>query len=316
MVLERGSNTARMRCQRRPCGAARRRWCASRSGGARSRRRPSRRRPRRAVPGGGARSRSWPAPPPPPRAPRPHARPRRSRPARSAGCARPAAASRHGAIFRLPRSTSKACGSPRARRPPGSSLRVPKRCTSLQQPRASTRCSASSRALTTSRPLAGTVRTRWWNWRLDGGQVGEDVGVVELQVVQDRGARPVVHELAALVEEGGVVLVGFDDEGAVPRWPSRAETPKFSGTPPTRKPGLQAGRFQHPGQHRGGGGLAVRAGHGQHMAALQHVLGQPLRAAGVGARRRRGWPPSARLPRVTTLPTTNRSGLRAICSAP
>jgi hypothetical protein len=41
--------------------------------------------------------------------------------------------------------------------------RAPKRCTSLQQPRCSTRCSASSRALTTRRPLDGTVRTRWWN---------------------------------------------------------------------------------------------------------------------------------------------------------
>mmetsp|Transcript_9625 Transcript_9625/g.22392 ORF Transcript_9625/g.22392 Transcript_9625/m.22392 type:complete len:266 (+) Transcript_9625:39-836(+) len=68
------------------------------------------------------------------------------------------------ASFRLPRSTSKAWGSPRARSMPASSFFAPKRCTSLQQPRASTRCSASSRALTTSRPLAGTVRTRWWNW--------------------------------------------------------------------------------------------------------------------------------------------------------
>jgi hypothetical protein len=47
---------------------------------------------------------------------------------------------------------------------------------------------------------------------LDGGQVVKDVGVVELQVVQDGRARAVVDELAALVEEGGVVLVGFDDE--------------------------------------------------------------------------------------------------------
>jgi hypothetical protein len=42
------------------------------------------------------------------------------------------------------------------------------------------------------------------------GQVVEDVGVVELQVVQDGRARAVVDELAALVEEGGVVFVGFD----------------------------------------------------------------------------------------------------------
>src|SRR6185369_543517 len=47
---------------------------------------------------------------------------------------------------------------------------------------------------------------------LDRGEVVEDVGVVELEVVEDRGARPVVDELAALVEEGGVVLVGLYHE--------------------------------------------------------------------------------------------------------
>ena len=47
---------------------------------------------------------------------------------------------------------------------------------------------------------------------LDRGEVVEDVGVVELEVVEDRRARPVVDELAALVEERGVVLVGLDHE--------------------------------------------------------------------------------------------------------
>ena len=44
---------------------------------------------------------------------------------------------------------------------------------------------------------------------------------------------------------------------------------------------MQTGAFQYPGQHGGGGGFAVGAGHGQHVAALQHMIGQPLRAAGV-----------------------------------
>ncbi len=46
----------------------------------------------------------------------------------------------------------------------------------------------------------------------DRGEIGEDVRVVEFEVVQNRGARPVVDELRALVEERGVVLVGFDHE--------------------------------------------------------------------------------------------------------
>ncbi|MNG98293.1 hypothetical protein D3C79_574300 [compost metagenome] len=40
--------------------------------------------------------------------------------------------------------------------------------------------------------------------------------------------------------------------------------------------------FQHPGQHAAGRGLAVGTGNGQHPAALQHVVGQPLRAGNIG----------------------------------
>ena len=45
---------------------------------------------------------------------------------------------------------------------------------------------------------------------LDGWKVLKDIGVVKFQIVQDGGARTVMHELAALVEEGGVVFVGFN----------------------------------------------------------------------------------------------------------
>ena len=115
---------------------------------------------------------------------------------------------------------------------------------------------------------------------LDRGEVREDVGVVHLQVVQDRSARPVVHELAALVEQRGVVFVGLDDEGLSAAQASRdAEVLRHAADQETR---VQTGRLQDPGQHRRGRGLAVRAGHRQHVTAEQHVLGQPLRAAGVG----------------------------------
>ena len=45
----------------------------------------------------------------------------------------------------------------------------------------------------------------------------EDVGVVELHRGEDRDVGPVVEELGALVEEGGVVLVALDDELAARR---------------------------------------------------------------------------------------------------
>ena len=48
---------------------------------------------------------------------------------------------------------------------------------------------------------------------------------------------------------------------------------------------MQSGVLQHPGQHAGGGGFAVGACYGQHMAALEHMFSQPLRATGVGRAR-------------------------------
>lgn len=47
---------------------------------------------------------------------------------------------------------------------------------------------------------------------LDGGEIREDVRVIELQVVHHQGARVVVDELGAFVEEGAVILVRLDDE--------------------------------------------------------------------------------------------------------
>ena len=48
--------------------------------------------------------------------------------------------------------------------------------------------------------------------RLDRCQIGKDVGVIELEIVEHHRARPVMDELRPLVEERGVVFVGFDHE--------------------------------------------------------------------------------------------------------
>ena len=45
-----------------------------------------------------------------------------------------------------------------------------------------------------------------------GSNIGEDVGMIEFQVVQDRSFWPVMNELGALIEERGVVLIGLDDK--------------------------------------------------------------------------------------------------------
>ncbi len=44
------------------------------------------------------------------------------------------------------------------------------------------------------------------------GEIWKDVRMVELQVVEERGARAVMHELGALVKKRGVVFVGFNNK--------------------------------------------------------------------------------------------------------
>ena len=45
-------------------------------------------------------------------------------------------------------------------------------------------------------------------------EIRVDVGVIELDMSEDQRVREVVEKFRAFVEEGGVVLVAFDDEGA------------------------------------------------------------------------------------------------------
>ncbi len=143
---------------------------------------------------------------------------------------------------------------------------------------------------------------------LDRSHVGEDVGVVVLEVVEDGHARAVVHELAALVEERGVVFVGLDHErvagsgrqvraiglgmdsarATLPRRRQCAQPrrhPEILGHPADQETRLASACLQQVRQHGAGGGLAVGPGHRQGLAPGQHRLGQPLRAGHVRAAR-------------------------------
>ena len=112
--------------------------------------------------------------------------------------------------------------------------------------------------------------------RLDRGQVGKDVGVVELEIVEDRGARTVMHELGALVEERGVVLVGLEDEeGRGGRARRHAEIARNTAD---QEPGLESGALEDRREHRRSRRLAVRARHREYVLAGEHVLGEPLRS--------------------------------------
>ena len=105
------------------------------------------------------------------------------------------------------------------------------------------------------------------------GRSSEDVRVVELEVVQHQGARAVVHELRPLVEEGGVVLVGLDDrtgDSCVARpADARAGVESRCGAPADEEPGIESGGVEDHREHRGGRGLAVGAGHRDHVPIAQ-----------------------------------------------
>ena len=116
--------------------------------------------------------------------------------------------------------------------------------------------------------------------RLDHPQVVEDVRVIELQVVHDQGTRTVVDELGAFVEEGRVVLIRLHhEEGRFAQAGGLAEILRDTAD---QKTGLETGILEDPGEHAGGGGLAMGARYGQYPAPLQHMFRQPLGTRGIG----------------------------------
>jgi len=113
---------------------------------------------------------------------------------------------------------------------------------------------------------------------LDGSQVRIDVGMVKLEICQHQVARVVVHELGALVEKGGVVLIRLDDES----WPfagTRGES-EVGGHATDQKSRRAPRPVKNPREHAGGRRLAVGAGDSHDFASAQQILGEPLRARG------------------------------------
>jgi hypothetical protein len=147
----------------------------------------------------------------------------------------------------------------------------------------------------------------------DRSKIAENVCMIEFKIVQNSSARAVMNELGALVTEGGVVFVGFDDEERCVAEAGR--NAKIKRHAANQEAGRHVGVFEYPGQHRTGCRLAVRAGDAEYPAALKYVFGQPLRAGNIG----KPWSRMASsngLPREMALPITKTSGLSASCSSP
>ena len=105
-------------------------------------------------------------------------------------------------------------------------------------------------------------------------QVGIDIGVIVLDIVDDHGARAVVQELGVLVEERGVVLVALNNK--MPPAPQPGGAFEITGRSPDQVAGIQSRLMQQPGGHAGGRSFAVGAGHRDYLAIAQYMRTQPF----------------------------------------
>ncbi len=114
---------------------------------------------------------------------------------------------------------------------------------------------------------------------LDRRKIMEDVGMIELYIVQNGDLGPVVDHLGALIEEGRVVFVGFDHEIALCSRPRRhAEVDRNAAN---EEPRVEPCVFQNPGKHGGSCCFSMCPSYCQHAPAEQGIFGEPLRAGNI-----------------------------------
>src|SRR5258706_15769921 len=97
--------------------------------------------------------------------------------------------------------------------------------------------------------------------------------MIELEIVEDCGPRPVMHEFGAFVEKGRVVLVRFDYEVLTLSKPGGDR--EIVGDAADQEPGVAVAPLQDPGEHRRGRGLAVSSSYGEDVSVGQHLLREP-----------------------------------------
>src|SRR5882724_5973000 len=94
------------------------------------------------------------------------------------------------------------------------------------------------------------------------GQIGKNISMIKLQVIEYRGARAVVYKLGAFLEKCSVVFVCLNDKKR--RVGQPCGDGKILRYATDQKPRVQSGIFQYPCQHRTGSGFTMRARHSQH----------------------------------------------------
>src|SRR5438552_10045031 len=110
-------------------------------------------------------------------------------------------------------------------------------------------------------------------------KIGEDVGMIELYIVQNRQPGPVVDHLGTLVEEGGIVFISFDHEIGSCSQPGRYA--KVDRNAPNEEPRVESRILQNPGNHGGSGRFSMCPRYGKHAPAGQSIFSEPLRAGNI-----------------------------------
>ena len=111
-----------------------------------------------------------------------------------------------------------------------------------------------------------------------GIQIGVDVRVVELDVVDERDVGQILQELRGLVEEGAVVLVALDDELAPVAQPvARPLLTEVQGDAADEHRWIVLRVCEQPAGERGGRRLAVRPGDDNRARAPEELLAYRLR---------------------------------------
>ena len=108
----------------------------------------------------------------------------------------------------------------------------------------------------------------------------EYVGMVELEVAEDRNLRAVVDKFRTLIEEGSVVFICLYDE------PLTLATPRgnreIAGYAPDKKARIKAQGIEYECDHGAGGCLTMGAGNSQHFFLRDKFIHQPVGARGIG----------------------------------
>src|SRR5437588_8744151 len=110
---------------------------------------------------------------------------------------------------------------------------------------------------------------------LDSFQIGKNICVIELEVIDNGDLGQVVHELAALVEKGGVVLITLNNEPVA--LGEAGALAQIIRNPADEIARVEAIVFKYPSKQGSRGRLAMRPRHHQGTFATNKKMLQQLR---------------------------------------